>query len=187
MNQALRIVCYLKNAPGCDLFYQSNIEFKIQAFLDSDWATCATTHYSVFGFCIFIGTSLISWKSKKQSTVSRSSTEAEYRSLAYLMCELQWIQYILCDLHLSIPTPYVTFCDNSSEIQIAKNPTFHERTKHVEIDCHLIRQKILDGLIHLLHVPSTHQLADVFYQVSPSYTVSHSCFQAWLRKSICPA
>jgi len=88
MTQALRIVRYLKNAPGYGLFYQSNIEFKIQPFSDSDWATCATTRRSVFGFCIFIGTSLISWKSKKQSTGSKSSTEAEYRSLAYLTCEL---------------------------------------------------------------------------------------------------
>ncbi|BAT84750.1 hypothetical protein VIGAN_04219800, partial [Vigna angularis var. angularis] len=71
-------------------------------------------------------------------------------------------QYLLQDLHISCPTPYSVYCDNNSAIHIAKNPTFHERTKHIDIDCHVTRQKLQDGLIKLLHVSSTSQVADVF-------------------------
>jgi len=139
MQQALRIIRYLKNVPRYGLLYKSNTSFKIQAFSNSDWATCATTRRFVSGYCVFLGTSLVAWKSKKQTTVSRSSSEAEYRALASLACELQWIQYLFQDLHFSVPTPYIAFCDNNSAIHIAKNPTFHERTKHIELDCHIIR------------------------------------------------
>ena len=162
MQQALRIIRYLKHAPSYGILYKSNTSLKIQTFSDSNWATCATTRRSVFGYCIFLGTSLVAWKSKKQTTVSRSSSEAESRALASLACELQWIQYLLQNLYFSVSTSYTAFCDNNSAIHIAKNPTFHERTKHTEIDCHIIRQKLVVGLIHLLHVPSTRQLAYMF-------------------------
>ncbi|WVZ19244.1 hypothetical protein V8G54_006566 [Vigna mungo] len=95
---------------------------------------------------------VVQQKSKKQSTVSKSSTEAEYRTLTF---------YIVDDLCLQIPLPFPTFCDNQSAIQLAKNPSFHERSKHIEVDCHLIRAKILDGLIVLSHVPSKYQLVDM--------------------------
>jgi len=142
--------------------YKSNTSLKIQAFSDSDWATCATTRRSVSRYCVFLGTSLVAWNSKKQTTISRSSSEAEYRALASLACELQWIQYLIQDLHFVVLTPYIVFCDNNSAIHIVKNPTFHERSKHIEIDCHIIRQNLLDDLIHLLHIPSTRQLTDMF-------------------------
>ncbi|WVZ14137.1 hypothetical protein V8G54_011703 [Vigna mungo] len=154
MQQAMRIIRYLKNAPSSGLLYAADNSFRIHAYSDSDWATCATTRRFISGFCVFLGTSLISWKSKKQTTVSKSSSEAEYRSLASLTCELQWLQYLLKDLHIPCPTPYSVYCDNNSAIHIAKNPTFHERTKHIDIDCHVTRQKLQDGLIKLLHVSS---------------------------------
>jgi len=105
---------------------------------------------------------LISWKSKKQNIVSRSSTEAEYRALATVACELQWLKYIADDLSLDVSLPIPTYCDNQSTIHLAKNPSFHERTKHIEVDCHFIRSKISYGLIVLSHVPSKHQLVDAF-------------------------
>ncbi|XP_020216883.1 uncharacterized protein LOC109800514 [Cajanus cajan] len=77
-------------------------------------------------------------------------------------CVFYWLKYVADDLCLQIPLPFPTFCDNQSAIQLAKNPSFHERTKHIEVDCHLIRAKIIDGLIVLSHVPSKHQLADMF-------------------------
>ena len=141
MQQAMRIVRYLKNAPGSGLLYVVDNSFRVHAYSDSDWATCATTRRFVSGFCIFLGSALISWKSKKQTTVSKSSSEAEYRSLASLTCELQWLHYLFKDLHIPCSTPYSVYCDNNSAIHIAKNPTFHERTKHIDIDCHVIRQK----------------------------------------------
>ncbi|CAH9118288.1 unnamed protein product [Cuscuta europaea] len=161
MQAALRVVRYLKNAPGLGLFYPSENSLQIQAFSDSDWATCPTTRKSITGFCVFLGKSLVSWKSKKQSTVSRSSSEAEYRALASLTCELQWIKYLSDSLSAKLSTPFSVFSDSQSAIQIAKNPTFHERTKHIEIDCHITRIKLQEGLLHLLHVSSANQLADV--------------------------
>nr|KYP71079.1 hypothetical protein KK1_010322 [Cajanus cajan] len=116
MQQAMRILKYLKNAPGSGLFYPSNTPLKIQAFSDYDWATCATTRRSVTGYCVFLGKSLVTWKSKKQSTVSRSSSEAEYRALASLTCELQWLPNLFNDLQISVPVPYSTFCDSQSAI-----------------------------------------------------------------------
>jgi len=88
MQQALRIIRHLKNVHGDGLLYKSNTSLKIQAFSDFHWATCATTRRSVSGYFVFIGTSLVAWKSKKQTTVSRSSSKAEYRTLASLACEL---------------------------------------------------------------------------------------------------
>jgi hypothetical protein len=89
LQAAMRVLRYLKAAPGLGLFYSTENTQKIQAFADSDWATCASTRCSVTGFCVFHDKSLVSWKSKKQNTVSRSSSEAEYRALGSLICELQ--------------------------------------------------------------------------------------------------
>jgi hypothetical protein len=95
-------------------------------------------------------------------TVSRSSSEAEYRALAAATCELQWLLYLLKDLHVSCVKTPVLYCDSLSAIHIAANPVFHERTKHLEIDCHLVREKLQAGLMKLLPVSSQNQIADFF-------------------------
>ena len=94
----------------------------------------------------------ISWKSKKQETVSLSSAEAEYRSLRKVVGELTWIHRLLTELTVSISSPISVHCDSQSAIHIARNPVFHERTKHIVVDCHFVRNKLQEGLISLHHV-----------------------------------
>lgn len=159
---ASRVLRYLKGSPGQGLFYPASGSIHIQAFSDSDWAGCRDTRRSITGYSIFLGNSLISWKSKKQSTVSRSSSKAEYRALAATTCEIQWLTYLLLEFRISFNQPANLFCDNNSAIQIASNQVFHERTKHIELDCHIVREKCLSGLLKLLPVRSSMQLADAF-------------------------
>lgn len=97
---------------------------------------------SITGYCVFLGTALVSWKSNKQNTMSWSSSKAEYRALASLACKVQWLHYLLSDLHVSLSMPTSMYCDNKSTIYLAHNPTFHERTKHIKIGGHVVRKNI---------------------------------------------
>lgn len=114
------------------------------------------------GYCILFGGTLISWKSKKQKTISRSSAEVEYRSLAYLTSEIVWIKQLLNELKIVVDKPTPIFCDNKSAIHVAQNPIYHERTKHIELDCHFTREKIEEGVIDLRFIGTKRQLADIF-------------------------
>jgi len=159
---ALRTLKYLKGCPGKGLFSPKNSSLTLQGFSDADMVGCLDTRRSIIGQWFFLWHSLISWRTKKQVTVSRSSSEAEYRALASATCELQWILYLLHDLHITCSKLPVLYCDNQSALHIASNPIFHERTKHLEIDCHIVREKVQAGILKLLPVSSQDQLADFF-------------------------
>ncbi|GAA0160814.1 transmembrane signal receptor [Lithospermum erythrorhizon] len=164
---ALHVLKYLKGAPSKGLFYLVQKQFKLEAFSDADWATCPETRRSLSGFCIFLGNSLISWKTKKQTTVSKSSAEAEYRTMASTVCELQWITYLLKDFFVQVHTPIMLWCDNQAALHIISNPVFHERTKHLDIDCHIVLNQFQNVLIQPPKIASASQIADVFTKALP--------------------
>src|SRR5690606_17127084 len=95
----------------------------------------------------------------------RSSSEAEYRAMEDATCELIWLTAVLTEMHCPPLSPATLFCDNQSALYIASNPVYHERTKHVEIDCHIVREKLQSGFMKTLHVKSSLQLADIFTKV----------------------
>ncbi|XP_019432846.1 PREDICTED: uncharacterized protein LOC109339784 [Lupinus angustifolius] len=166
---AKRVLRFLKGSIGFGVFFPADSDFKLRGYTDSDWAGSPDSRKYVSGYCFYLGNALISWKSKKQQVVARSSAEAEYRAIALATSKAQWLVYLMNDLKIVHPTPIALFCDNESAIHIAANPIFHERTKHIEVDCHSIREKIQSGLIHLLSIPSSSQTADILTKaLSPS-------------------
>ncbi|KAL2228363.1 UNVERIFIED_CONTAM: Retrovirus-related Pol polyprotein from transposon RE1, partial [Sesamum indicum] len=162
---ALHLIKYLKGTLHRALHFNSNNSFTLEAYCDADWATCKGTRKSLTGYCIFLGGSLISWKTKKQTTVSRSTAEAEYRSMGSTTCELIWIHSLLKDLKVDVQTPIPFYCDNQAVLYITANLVFHERTKHIEIDCHLVRDMYKEGFITPKHIASKEQPANLFTKI----------------------
>uniref|UniRef100_A0A2N9J0P4 Cysteine-rich receptor-like protein kinase 10 n=1 Tax=Fagus sylvatica TaxID=28930 RepID=A0A2N9J0P4_FAGSY len=140
----------------------------LTAFTDADWAGDTSDRRSTSGVVVFLGNNPITWLSKKQHTVSRSSTEAEYRSLATGAAELAWLRQVLCDLKLYLPSAPLIWCDNTSALALASNPVFHGRTKHIEVDYHFVRERVVRGDLSLQFISTHDQLADIFTKALPS-------------------
>ncbi|XP_065855377.1 uncharacterized mitochondrial protein AtMg00810-like [Euphorbia lathyris] len=160
-DDALRVLRYLKGSPGQGILLRKCNDLRLNAFCDSDWAACPLTRRSLTGYFVLLGTSPISWKTKRQPTVSRSSAEAEYRAMAVTTCELKWLKSLLRSLGVHHSRPMRLFCDSQAAIHIAANPVFHDRTKHIEADCHFVRDELQAGNITTSYVPTGHQLADI--------------------------
>uniref|UniRef100_A0A2N9E5R8 Integrase catalytic domain-containing protein n=1 Tax=Fagus sylvatica TaxID=28930 RepID=A0A2N9E5R8_FAGSY len=140
----------------------------LTVFTDADWAGNPVDRRSTTGFLVFLGNNLITWASKKQPTVSRSSTEAEYRSLAVGAAEVAWIRMLLSDLHVFLSECPLIWCDNTSAISLASNPVFHARTKHVEVDYHFVQERVVRGDLKVQFIPTVDQLADLLTKALPT-------------------
>ncbi|KAK4389999.1 Retrovirus-related Pol polyprotein from transposon RE2 [Sesamum angolense] len=117
---------------------------------------------STSGYCTYVGGNLVTWRSKKQTTVARSSAEAEYRAMAHTTSEILWLKNLLKELGFMYDDPVPMHCDNQAAIHIASNPIFHERTKHIEVDCHFVREAVMSQEICTPFTPSSEQRADIF-------------------------
>nr|XP_016440311.1 PREDICTED: uncharacterized mitochondrial protein AtMg00810-like [Nicotiana tabacum] len=157
LTAAYHVLRYV-NGTLCQGLLMSNAsEFFLQAYCDSDWATCPTSRRSVSSYLVLLGGSLLTWKSKKQHTVALSSIEVEYRSMHRVVAELAWLTRLLSELSMTFIIRAPLHLDSQSAIYTARNHAFHERTKHIELDCHFVHEKLHEGLISLSFVPSSLQ------------------------------
>ncbi|GJZ33935.1 ribonuclease H-like domain-containing protein [Tanacetum coccineum] len=147
---------------------------------------CPATRRSTSGYCVFLGDNLLAWSSKRQDTLSRSSAEAEYRGVANAVAETSWIRNLLRELHTPLSTATLVYCDNVSAVYMSANPVQHQRTKHIEIDIHFVRDKVAAGHVRVLHVPSRFQYADIFTKGLPYPLFADFRSSLSVRKSPAP-
>ena len=148
-------------------FYSTHSPLILRAFFDVNWEGDPTDRRSTTSYYFFLGSSLISWQSKKQTLVARSSIEVEYRALTDTTSKFLWILWLLKDLSVSTSSVTPLYCDNQSAINIVHNNVFHEWTKHIEIDCHFIRYHLVHDALKLFSTFSKDQLVDIFSKSHP--------------------
>jgi hypothetical protein len=163
-----RILRYVKGTSHFGLQLHRSSTHELVAYSDADWAGCPDTRKSTSGFCVFLGSNLISWSSRRQHTVSRSSAEAEYRAVANCIAESCWLRQLLHELHHPPSRATIVYCDNISAMYMSSNPVQHQRTKHVEIDLHFVRDRVALGEARVLHVSTSSQFADIFTKGLPT-------------------
>ncbi|XP_074283909.1 uncharacterized protein LOC141608456 [Silene latifolia] len=137
-----RLLRYVKGTLAYGLVINKSPSLNITAYSDADWGGCPDFRRSTSGYCVFLGGNLVSWSSKRQATVSRSSAEAEYRGVANALAETSWLRNLLFELKVPITRATLVYCDNVSAVYLAGNPVQHQRTKHIELDIHFVREKV---------------------------------------------
>ena len=157
MHAAHRVLRFLKGTVGRRLLFRRHSTLNLEVYTKADYAGSIVDRRLTFGYCTFLGGNLITWCSKKQKVVSLSSAEAEFRALAQGLCEALWITAILRELRCPVVSPVQLFCDNKSAISIAHDPVQHDRTKHIEIDWHFLKEKLESGRFCTRYVPSADQ------------------------------
>jgi hypothetical protein len=156
-----RILRYLKSTISYFFCIYKNSSKQLTAYSDSNWASCPDDRRSTSGYCVLLGKNILSWSSKKQPTVSRSSTESEYKAVANTAVELAWIQSLLSELGVTSPHQLVLHCDNIGATYLTSNPLYHARTKHIEIDYHFVRDMVAKKLLDVCFIFGKDQLVDV--------------------------
>ena len=177
MDVVLQILRYLKSAPRKGLLFSKHNHLEVSSYTDADWAGSIDDRKSTSGYFTFVGGNLGTWRSKKQKVVARSSAEAEYRGMAHGVCELLWLRNLLHDLG---------FKPKQASIDISHNPVQHDRTKHVEIDRHFIKEKLEANLISFPFVPSEDQLANILTKAVSSKAFHDSLGKLGIRDMYAP-
>jgi hypothetical protein len=162
-----------------DLTLHASPAKDIVAYSDADWAGRPDTRRCTSGYCVYLGPSLISWSSKRQPTVSRSSAEAKYRAVANIVAECSWLRQLLLELSCPIDKATIMYCDNVLAVYLSANPVHHRRTKHIELGIHFVREQVALGRIHVLHVPTSQQFAHIMTKGLPT------TFFEEFRSSLC--
>nr|GEU84262.1 ribonuclease H-like domain-containing protein [Tanacetum cinerariifolium] len=188
-----RILRYVQGTLDYGLQLFSSSATDLVAYSDADWACCPTTRRLTSGYCVFLGNNLLSWSSKRKPTLSRSSEEAEYRGVVNAVVEPCWLRNLLRELHTPLSFATLVYCDNVSAIYLSYNPVQHQRTKHIEIDIHFVRNLVAASQVRVLHVPSRYQFADIFIKGLSSAlfeefrsSLSVRCPPLKLRESVSP-
>jgi hypothetical protein len=163
-----RILRYIRGTLALGLLLRPSTGTDLVVYIDADWAGCPDTRRSTSGYVVFLGDNLISWSFKRQNTVSRSSAEAEYCAVANGVAEATWLRQLLLELHTPLCRTTLVHCDNISAVYMTSNPVQHQRTKHIEIDLHFVREQVAVGDLRVLHVPTTSQYVDIFTKGLPS-------------------
>lgn len=138
------------------------------AYSDVDWVGCPITRRSTSGYCVFLGNNLLSWSSKRQPMLSRSSVEAEYRDVANAVAETCWLRNLLRELHTPFSSATLVYCDNVNTVYLSSNPVQYQRMKHIEIYIHFVQDLVVAGQVRVLHVPSRYQYANIFTKGLPT-------------------
>jgi histone deacetylase 1/2 len=168
-----RILRYVRFTVDIGLQFRSASSTLLSAFSDADWAGNIDDRRSTGGYAIFYGGNLIAWSARKQSTVSRSSTESEYKALGDATTELIWVQSLLQELGVVQVRPPVLWCDNIGATYLSANPVFHARTKHIEVDFHFVRERVSQKQLQIRFISSKDQVADIFTKPLPLPLFNH--------------
>ncbi|CAL1362863.1 unnamed protein product [Linum trigynum] len=150
------------------IIHRSPQPLTLSAFADSDWASNLDDRSSTSAYLLYLGSTLVSWRSQKQRTVARSSTEAEYRAIAHASAEIEWLQNLLQELHHPLQAPPTLYSDNLGTTYFCSNPVFHSRMKHLALDYHFVSHLVQEGRLVIRYIPTTQQLVDVLTKPLPA-------------------
>ena len=161
MGVVIQILQYLKSSLGKWLMFSKNAHLNIEGYTDADWAGNILDRKSTSGYFTFVGWNLVTWRSKKKNVVELSNVEAEFQGMAKELCELLWLRSLLIEVGFPLSSAMNLFCDNKAAIDISHNPIQHDRTKHVEVDRHFIKQNLEENIIQFPFIKSEDQLSNI--------------------------
>eukprot|EP00253_Pinus_taeda_P028609 PITA_28609 len=168
-----RIFKYLQGTQNYGLWYPTNTDLTLHTYTDTDWAGGVEDRKNTSGGAFFMGSRLVSWFSKKQSSIALSIVEAEYVAVASCCTQLIWMMQTLQDFQITCTPPISILCDNTSAISISKNPFMHSKTEHIPIKYHFLREQVLEKKVKLEYVPSKEQVADILTKPLPKETFEY--------------